>query len=107
MFPDYLSLSYDYAQTNHQNVRCDIYGRTLEQTVDYSSISTFDDVKIVICSKLLLNQKFGTTMVVTMDIMMESKKGSTRRKLPGQGLKLLFMMHTKRSFSEKEIYLSC
>ena len=41
---------------------------------------------------------------MTKDIMMETKKGSTGMKLLDQGLKLLFMMHTKGSFSGIEIY---
>ena len=34
---------------------------------------------------------------------METKKGSTGMNLLDQGLTLLFMMHTKRPFSGKEI----
>ena len=41
-------------------------------------------------------------MVMTKDIMMETKEGSARTKSTDQGLKLLFMMRTKRSFSGKK-----
>ena len=37
--------------------------------------------------------------------MMETKKSSSGTKLLDQGLKLLFIMHTRRSFSGTEIYL--
>ena len=39
--------------------------------------------------------------------MMETKKSSSGTKLLDQGLKLLFIMHTRRSFSGTEIYLCC
>ena len=44
---------------------------------------------------------------MTKDILVESKKSSTGMQLPDQDLKLLFIMHTKRSFSGKEIYSYC
>ena len=44
-------------------------------------------------------------MVVTKNIMMETKEGSTGTKLLDQGLKLLFIMHTKRSFNGKNIFM--
>ena len=74
-----------------------------EQIVDYFSIYKFVGVEIVMYSKLLSNQKFGAT---TKNIMMEIKKVFTGKKLLNQGLTFLFMMHTKKTFSRKEIY-SC
>ena len=73
------------------------------QIVDYFSIYKFVGVEIVMYSKLLSNQKFGAT---TKNIMMEIKKVFTGKKLLNQGLTFLFMMHTKKTFSRKEIY-SC
>lgn len=39
--------------------------------------------------------------------MLGTKKGFTGTMLPDQGLKILLMVHTKRPFSGKEIFLCC
>ena len=49
----------------------------LEQTMDYFSIETFADIKKLMKNKLILNQKCETTVSMTRNIMMKTKKGFT------------------------------
>ena len=56
-------------------------------------------------NKLISNQGFKATISMTKNIMVEIKKGFTRTILPDQGLDFLLMMHMKRSFNGKEMYL--